>query len=54
MSLSRGGYKDTPEKIQQFEKEKALFKNKWKDVLKAGDSFYNPNLTTDKRDFSLK
>ena len=52
-SKSRGSDKDE-DKIARFEKEKALFKTRWADVLEAGDPYSNPNFTLDKSDFSLK
>lgn len=52
-SKSRG-LEDTPEKIQRFQNEIKLFSEKWPDILKNGDPFYNPNLTLDSQDFSLK
>ena len=47
------GAEDTPEKKKRFEQEKALFRKKWKDVLKAGDPYYNPNLSQRKCDYSV-
>lgn len=52
-SKSRG-YEDTPEKQARFEREKAIFRARWADLLAAGDPYYNPNLTLDSGDFSLK
>lgn len=52
-SLSRG-YEDTPEKQARFKREIEYFQKKWKDVLIKGDPYYNPNLTLDKEDFSIK
>lgn len=52
-SISRGA-EDTPEKIQRFNSEIDLFKKKWNDQLIKGDPYYNPNLTLDREDFSLK
>lgn len=51
-SKSRG-YEDTEEKIQRFQSEIDLFKERWGDFLMAGDPYYSPNLTLDKNDFSL-
>lgn len=50
----RKDYEDTPEKKVMFEKDIEYFKKKWKDVLAKGDPYYNPNLTLDKEDFSLR
>lgn len=51
-SKSRG-YEDSEEKVQRFNSEIMLFKNRWKDFLAKGDPYYSPNLTLDKHDFSL-
>jgi len=51
-SKSRG-YEDTPEKIERFRREIEYMKKKWgKKLLK--DPYYNPNLTLDREDFSIK
>lgn len=52
-SKSRG-YDDTPEKKQRFKRETLNFKTRWAKELAQGDPFYNPNLTLDRSDFSLK
>lgn len=52
-SKSRGA-EDTPEKVARFSREIELFKNKWSDMFKDGDPYYNVNLTLDKADFSLR
>lgn len=52
-SKSRG-YEDTPEKKKRFNSEVSRFKNKWKDILKNGDPYYNSNLALDREDFSFK
>lgn len=52
-SKSRG-FEDTPEKIERFNREVAIFSERWVSILNAGDPYYNPNLTLDKADFSLK
>lgn len=52
-SKSRG-YEDTPEKKERFAREVAFFREKWKDILESGDPYYNPNLTLDREDFSIK
>jgi len=52
-SKSRG-YEDTPEKQERFKKEIELFKKKWGHILEKGDPYYNPNLTLDREDFSIK
>ena len=52
-SKSRG-YEDSAEKVKRFNSEIALFQSKWGDFLDKGDPYYNPNLTLDNCDFSLK
>jgi len=52
-SKSRGN-DGTPEKGKRFYSEVETCAAKWKDVLEAGDPYYNPNLTVYKSDFSLK
>ena len=52
-SISRG-YEVTPEKKARFNKETKYFQDKWRDLLVNGDPYYNPNLTLEKEDFSLK
>lgn len=52
-SRSRG-LENTQEKIERFNREVAQFLARWGDQVKAGDPYYNPNLSLDKADFSLK
>ncbi len=52
-SKSRG-IEDTPEKQKRFSDEISLFKSRWSKELAVGDPYYNPNLTLDREDFSLK
>ena len=52
-SKSRG-LDDTPEKTARFNREIAIFEKHWPEILKNGDPYYNPNLTLDSQDFSLK
>lgn len=52
-SKSRG-LEDTPEKVERFNREVALFNSRWDDILTSGDPYYNKNLTLNKADFSLK
>lgn len=52
-SKSRG-MEDTPEKVERFNSEVAKFCERWEEILRKGDPYYNPNLTLDKADFSLK
>lgn len=52
-SKSRG-LEDTPEKLERFHKEISILEQRWPDIMKKGDPYYNPNLTLDSQDFSLK
>jgi len=52
-SKSRG-YEDTPEKQMRFQNEVRRFKERWKKELAKGDPYYNPNLTLDRGDFSIR
>lgn len=52
-SKSRG-LEDTPEKIRRFQSEIEIFAKRWPDILRDGDPFYNPNLTLESQDFSLR
>ncbi len=52
-SKSRGN-EDTREKQERFKKEIEYFQKKWKNDLAKGDPYYNPNLTLDREDFSIK
>ncbi|MFV0528551.1 MAG: glycosyltransferase family 2 protein [Lachnospiraceae bacterium] len=52
-SKSRG-LEDTPEKVARFQGEIETFKRKWPEILLKGDPYYNPNLTLDSQDFSLR
>jgi len=52
-SLTRG-YEGAPEKLKRFQKEIKLFKEKWGHILERVDIYYNPNLTLNREDFSLK
>lgn len=46
--------RDAPEQGARFAEEADYFCRKWKDVLAKGDPYYNPNLTLEKEDFSLR
>lgn len=48
------GLEDTPEKVARFNGEMDLFKEKWEQELRAGDPFYNVNLTLARNDFTLR
>jgi len=52
-SLTRG-YEDTLEKVERLKKETDLLLRKWGHVLKKGDPYFNPNLTADNEDFSIR
>lgn len=52
-SKSRG-QEDTQEKIERFNSEIQRFAEKWPDILKNGDPYYNPNLSMKKCDFTPK
>lgn len=52
-SKSRG-LEDTPEKVERFNREVAIFIRKWPDIIKNGDPYYNPNLTLRKSNFALR
>lgn len=52
-SKSRG-LDDTKEKQVQYQREVKYFQQKWHRELREGDPYYNPNMTLEKHDFSLK
>ncbi len=52
-SKSRGK-EDTKEKIRRFGDEIECFRNRWIDLLKAGDPYYNPNLSLKKTNYAIK
>ena len=52
-SISRG-LDDRGEKAERYNRESEQFRAKWKEVLEAGDPYYNPNFSLDRSDFSLK
>ncbi len=52
-SISRG-LDDQGEKAERYNRESEKFRTKWKEVLEAGDPYYNPNFSLDRSDFSLK
>jgi len=51
-SISRG-VEDTPEKIERFKGEIRFMEKRWGKFIKAGDPYYNPNLTMSREDYSL-
>ncbi|MDE7284764.1 MAG: glycosyltransferase family 2 protein, partial [Lachnospiraceae bacterium] len=52
-SISRG-LDDRGEKAERYNEESERFRKKWKEVLEAGDPYYNPNFSLDRSDFALK
>lgn len=52
-SKSRG-YEDSPEKVERFNGEVEILLSRWRDWIEQGDPYYNPNLTLDNSDFSLR
>ncbi len=42
------------ENAGRYEKEAALFRERWKELLAKGDPYYNPNFSLDRSDFALK
>lgn len=52
-SISRG-LDDQGEKAQRYNRESEHFREKWKEVLKKGDPYYNVNFSLDRSDYSLK
>lgn len=52
-SVSRG-LDDNGEKARRYNRESEQFRQKWREVLEAGDPYYNPNFSLDRSDFALK
>ena len=52
-SVSRG-LDDHGEKAERYNREAERFREKWREVLRKGDPYYNPNFSLDRSDFSLK
>ena len=42
------------EKLRRFQNEAALFREKWKAELDAGDPYFNPNFSLDYSDYTVK
>lgn len=42
------------ENAARYDQEAARFRDKWKELLKQGDPYYNPNFTLERSDYSLK
>ncbi len=47
-------YKDAPELQKLFLKDVEYMREKWGKVIDEGDSYYNPNLTLDREDCSIR
>lgn len=52
-SKSRG-QENTLDKMDRFNSEIKFFEERWTDILKNGDPYYNPNLSLKYNDYSLK
>ena len=52
-SKSRG-LENTPEKVARFNREIRIFAERWPEILRDGDPYYNPNLTLRKSNFALR
>ncbi len=52
-SASRGSDQNNTNK-DRFQKEVALFRERWQEVIDAGDPYYNPHFSLDHSDFRLK
>jgi O-antigen biosynthesis protein len=48
------GYHDNPAKMRQLQQELGLMLDRWGGVFNQGDPYYNPNLTLERADYSLK
>ena len=47
-------YQDSPEKVERFNDEVDTLLRSWREIIEQGDPYYNPNLTLDNSDFSLR
>lgn len=52
-SASRG-YEDTKQKVERFGKEQHYIRTRHETIFKLGDPYYNPNLTIDREDYSIR
>ena len=52
-SASRGS-DQTGERAERYNREAPHFRDRWKDMLAAGDPYYNPNFSLDRSDFTLR
>ncbi len=48
------GYDGTEDKKERFLKEIKYIRKRWGEVIDKGDPYYNPNLTSDRVDFSIR
>ena len=53
-SKSRGLDYENEAKWKRFEEEAGRFRKKWAEILAGGDPYYNPNLTQEREDFSVR
>ncbi|MCK9419436.1 MAG: glycosyltransferase family 2 protein [Nitrospirae bacterium] len=53
-SKTRGSDEEVPEKKLRFFREFELYKNKWQHMPLLDDPYYNPNLTRDSENFSIR
>ena len=51
-SISRGDDQDA-EKSNRFRSEVERVRQRWSDLLRAGDPYYNPNLSLESEDFTI-
>ena len=54
MGTGRSFRRRPKERLEEFHQAIALFEERWSELIRTGDPFYNPNLTLEKEDFSLK
>lgn len=47
------GYEDTPQKKARYKKEVAMFQQRWQEILKNGDPYYNQNFPVTATPFTL-
>lgn len=52
--LAKKGVVNTGGNSERYNREAALFRNKWKQILEEGDPYYNVNFSLDRSDYSLK
>lgn len=53
-SVTRGHDLEDPVRLARLQGEEDLFRGKWLEVLRAGDPYYNPNLSLQDGNFSLR